>query len=154
MNLGIGLSFLAGQVVPAYLLGVSLIVLQIIVISSHFCVASWLFEGLAGVLGRRFPRVTVEEANQLVKEKDGLLVDVRSPEEYAMGHLSGAINVPVKAITKHKDELRQQGRPLLLYCTAGFRCHRAAKMLRREGVEQVHELGSMKQWTGIAAGWS
>ena len=82
MNLGIGLSFLFGSTTLAYVLGFILVPLQIVVISTHFCVASWLYEGLLRVLGRWSAALPVGEAWQLVAE-DALLVDVRDPDEFA-----------------------------------------------------------------------
>lgn len=154
MNLGIGLSFLGGLVPLAYLLGGSLIILQVIVISSHFCVASWLLEAAAVLIGRRYARVSPEEAHRLVAEEGALLVDVRSPEEFAMGHLPDAMNIPVTEFESRADALRAQDKPLLLYCTAGVRCHKAAEMLRRGGMEEVHELGPMKRWGRLSPSWS
>jgi rhodanese-related sulfurtransferase len=150
MNLGIGLSFQAGQWLPAYLLGVLLVILQLIVISAHFCVASWLFEGVAAILGRRHPRISSKEAHRLVEEDGAMLIDVRSPEEFTMGHLPGAVNIPVREIAKRGDVLWAKRQPLVLYCTAGLRCHKAAEILRRSGVGEVYELGPMKQWGNVA----
>jgi rhodanese-related sulfurtransferase len=145
MNLGIGLSFQAGLLLPAYLLGGALVILQLIVIASQFCVASWMLEGFWALRGHGTVRVNSEEAHRLVAD-GGVLVDVRAPSEFAADHLPGAINLPVDEVKGRKDELRQIGQPLVLYCSAGVRCHKAAKILRRAGIEDVHELGSISRW--------
>jgi hypothetical protein len=80
--------------VVAWILGGVLIVLQVIVISTHFCVASWLYEALLRLIGRWSPPVTMERARQLLGE-GAVLVDVRNPDEYAAGHLPAAVNVPL-----------------------------------------------------------
>jgi rhodanese-related sulfurtransferase len=108
-------------------------------------VASWILEGFWALRGRRIVKVSREEAHRLVAE-GGVLVDVRAQHEFAADHLPGAINLPVDEVDGRKDELRQIGQPLVLYCTAGVRCHKAAEILRRAGIEEVHELGSMNRW--------
>ncbi len=145
MNLGIGLSFQAGLLLPAYLIGGALVILQLIVITSQFCVASWMLEGLWRLAGRGIVEVSPEEAHRLVAE-GGVLVDVRAPREFAAGHLPGALNVPVDEVKRRSDELRQIDHPLVIYCSAGVRCHKAAKILRRAGIEDVLELGLMSRW--------
>lgn len=154
MNLGIGLSFQSGLAPLAYGLGGVLIVLQLIVISSHFCVASWLLEAASVLIGGRYARISREEAHRLVEEEGALLVDVRSAEEFAMGHLPNALNVPVTEFEARVGVLRAQDKPLVLYCTAGVRCHKAAEILRRRGMEEVHELGPMKRWGSLSLSWS
>ena len=145
MNLGIGLSFQAGLLLPAYFIGGALVILQLIVITSQFCVASWMMEGFWALLGRGIVKVSSEEAHRLIAE-GSVLVDVRSPQEFAAGHLAGALNVPVDEVKQRTEELRQIDHPLVIYCSAGVRCHKAAEILRRAGIEVVHELGSMSRW--------
>ena len=145
MNLGIGLSFQAGLLLPAYFIGGALVILQLIVITSQFCVASWMMEGFWALLGRGILKVSSEEAHRLIAE-GSVLVDVRSPQEFAAGHLAGALNVPVDEVKQRTEELRQIDHPLVIYCSAGVRCHKAAEILRRAGIEVVHELGSMSRW--------
>jgi rhodanese-related sulfurtransferase len=143
MNLAIGVSFVAGSVAAAYAFGAVLIVLQLVVISTHFCVASWMYEGLLKLAGRWDAPVDVGSA-RAVLAAGGMLVDVRSPEEFARGHLEGAVNLPVEAIAERAAELGD--RELVLYCRSGMRSQRAAQVLRRRGCRRVHNLGAMSRW--------
>lgn len=68
----------------------------------------------------------------------GVLVDVREPDEYAAGHVEGAINVPLSQIRGRLDEL-PQGETLWLYCKSGKRSYDAARMLTQRGFD-VHTL--------------
>ena len=145
MNLGIGLSFQAGQVALAYAIGGALIVLQVIVISSHFCVASWIIEGLRKLVGKRSERIDPRAAQQLVAQ-GALLLDVRSANEFAAGHLSAAENVPVDELSGSVDTIRGLDRPVVVYCASGMRSRRAHGILRNAGIPDVYDLGPRSRW--------
>jgi rhodanese-related sulfurtransferase len=146
MNLGIGLAFQAGQVGLAYAIGGSLIVLQVIVISSHFCVASWMIEGLKKMAGKRTERIEAEAARELVAG-GGILLDVRSPQEFSTHHLPDAENIPVDRLPACVEEIRRRNRPVVVYCASGMRSGRARGILRKAGIENVYDLGPHTRWT-------
>ena len=85
------------------------------------------------------------DAVRLVKE-GAKLVDVRTPAEYAAGHIEGAINLPLSTIESRAGELGDQSKPIILYCRSGNRSGRAAKLLQRLGFSAVHNLGGMSSW--------
>jgi rhodanese-related sulfurtransferase len=140
MNLGIAFAFLAGNVPLAYVLGAVLVALQLIVITTHFCVASWMYEGLLRALGRFVSLVPVDEARKLLAE-GAALVDVREPHEFARGHLPGARNVPLAGVVEGLADCREE--TILLYCASGLRSQRAVQLLRGRGFVRVHNLGGM-----------
>jgi len=145
MNLGIGLAFQAGVVWLAYLIGSALIVLQLIVISSHFCVASWLME-IAGLLrGQPSERVDGNTARRVLAA-GGMLVDVRTPAEFAAGHLPEAVNVPLQELPGRAQELLATERPLVVHCAGGVRSRQALDILRAAGGTQIYDLGSIDRW--------
>ncbi|HXU01899.1 MAG TPA: rhodanese-like domain-containing protein [Polyangia bacterium] len=74
------------------------------------------------------------------------LVDVRSPEEYARGHLPGAVNIPVQELDRRLGEVGPADRELIVYCRSGHRSTRAAQVLREHGFTKVHNLGPMTAW--------
>ena len=67
MNVGVGSAFAAGDVPLAYGFGAVLVTLQLIVITTHFCVASWMYEGLLRLLGQWIPPISSERAHALVE---------------------------------------------------------------------------------------
>ncbi len=89
--------------------------------------------------------VTGSEARRLV-EGGALLVDVRTPEEFAAGHISGAVNIPVQELDQRMKELEPKDRSVVLYCRSGNRSGHAARMLKSAGYRSVHDLGPMGQW--------
>lgn len=84
------------------------------------------------------------QAHVLV-EKGATLVDVRSPEEYAEGHIEGAVNIPVGDIARRAGEIPKD-KPVVVYCRSGVRSARAAGALKAAGYTQVYDLGAMGRW--------
>lgn len=69
----------------------------------------------------------VEEA---ARTDGAVLLDVRTPEEYAAGHLPGSVNVPLDRIETIRLE---RSKPLFVYCRSGARSARACEILRGQG---------------------
>ena len=74
------------------------------------------------------------------------LLDVRSPDEYANGHLPGAVNIPVQELDRRMAEVGPRDGEVILYCRSGSRSACATEMLRRHGFSKVHNLGPMTAW--------
>lgn len=74
------------------------------------------------------------------------LLDVRSPEEYARGHLPDALNIPVQELDRRLAEVGPADRELVVYCRSGHRSSRATEILRQHGFSKVHNLGPMTAW--------
>lgn len=86
------------------------------------------------------------EARQWVAQEGALLLDVRSEEEFAAGHLPGAVNVPVTQLAARLETLGDKRRPIVVYCAAGVRSTRAAALLQEAGFSRVLNLGAMSAW--------
>ncbi len=81
------------------------------------------------------------EAATWIKEKKNLqLVDVRTPGEYAEGHLAGAKLIPVQEIEQRLSEI-DKSKPVLLYCRSGHRSGVALKVLVDHGYANAKHLG-------------
>lgn len=93
--------------------------------------------------------LTVEQLKTMIKEVSNLqLVDVRTPEEYAAGHLEGAVN-----INYHADDFETQlagldlERPTVLYCARGGRSHKAYLLGKPMKFKQLYDLeGGYNAW--------
>ena len=104
-----------------------------------------LLDAAAKVLGLGRGSLSGEEARRLVAD-GALLVDVRSPAEFARGHLPGAVNLPIGEVEERYGELPAD-RPLVLYCSGGVRSKRAADFLsERTGLGPIHDLGRIDRW--------
>lgn len=77
------------------------------------------------------------------------LVDVRTPEEYAKGHIKNSVpaNWKNRKEFESRTETLDKSKPVYLYCFAGARSHAAAEFLRSKGYTQVFELaGGISKW--------
>lgn len=82
------------------------------------------------------------EAREMLKtDKEMLLIDVRSPQEYKESHLEGAINLPLYDIEqKAQEQIKRKDTPIIIYCQSGSRSRRAMQILRQEGYENLYEI--------------
>ena len=62
---------------------------------------------------------------QIIKENQGTVVDVRTMEEFEGGHVEDSINIPLHEITSRMDELKALKSPLVLCCASGGRSGQA-----------------------------
>jgi rhodanese-related sulfurtransferase len=76
---------------------------------------------------------------------DHLLIDVRTPEEFAAGYIDGAVNIPVDVIGQSLNRIPTD-QPVVLYCRSGNRSAQAAEILRQAGYTQVIDLGGIIDW--------
>lgn len=71
------------------------------------------------------------------------VIDVRTPEEYAEGHVNGAINLPVDDIREQITKIApDKNSAIAVHCAAGGRSARAKRMLEKMGYKNVRDLGS------------
>ncbi len=75
-----------------------------------------------------------------------LLVDVRTADEFATGHIHGAVNIPLDTIETRLNEIPQT-QPVVLYCHSGNRSGKAAQLLSSLGYKQIYDLGGINAWT-------
>lgn len=69
------------------------------------------------------------------------LLDVRGHDEFARGHLPGAVNVPVAELASRLNDLGSKLRPIFVYCRSGRRSALAADLLQAAGFSRVIDLG-------------
>ena len=106
-------------------------------------VLSWV---ASAMLGCTFVSdIAPEDARRLV-QSGARLIDVRSPEEYAEGHIEGAVNIPVGDLSLHLGELGGKDTPIVVYCHTGIRASRAEHLLQDAGFTDVHNLGGIGRW--------
>ena len=99
--------------------------------------------------GQAAAPISNSELSQRVADGDvPVILDVRSGQEYASGHVPGAINIPVDQLPGHLPELRRHDNAeIVVYCESGGRASKAADMLIGDGFLNVRHLqGDMKQW--------
>jgi len=81
------------------------------------------------------------EFNQIISSKNGTLLDVRTPSEFANGHIEGAGQLNYYDFDfRQKLLLLPKNEPVYLYCNTGYRSKRAADILAKNGYKQVYNL--------------
>jgi phage shock protein E len=73
-------------------------------------------------------------AEQIIKEKSGTVVDVRTRDEFMSGSAQGAINVPLGEIESSLETLKNMKQPLVLCCASGNRSGQATRFLLQAGI--------------------
>lgn len=74
-----------------------------------------------------------------------ILVDVRETDEFASGHIPGAVNAPLSTIT---NTTLPKDKPLLFYCLRGTRSKKAAGILKRMGYGNIKSIGGISEYKG------
>lgn len=88
--------------------------------------------------------ITTKEVNTIVKEeKDYIIIDVRTKEEYESGHIKGAINIPVDAINSIDIDKTKK---IIVYCKSGKRSNNAANILLNKGYKYIYDMGGINNW--------
>lgn len=107
-----------------------------------------------GQMGWSAPESIAPQALMAALETDGapLVLDVRSPAEYAAGHIPGAVNFPHREIPDRLAELAAFNQAkVVVYCELGVRAAIAERTLEQAGFQQVLTLeGDMRGWRSAA----
>ena len=80
--------------------------------------------------------------------RDAVILDVRTQEEYDSGHIKGAVLLPVDEITQETAQMviPDKDTQVLVYCRSGNRSVTASKALAQLGYTQVYEFGGINTW--------
>ena len=100
------------------------------------------------------PRITVQEAQDMITNGDALLVDVRdAPEVEQSGKAAGAVHVPRGMLefradpeSPYYDPNFAKDKPIVLYCAAGGRAALSGQVLKEMGFEHVYNMGGFSDW--------
>ena len=92
------------------------------------------------------PAVSPAAVAEITARDDApLLLDVRTPEEFAQGHLPGAVLIPHDQLAARLDEI-DRDRWVLVYCRSGKRASTAQDILEEAGIEVRQVEGSWLRW--------
>jgi rhodanese-related sulfurtransferase len=97
--------------------------------------------------------VSPERASEIIDGGDAVVLDIRTPEEFAEARLAGAVNIDFYA-DDFEDRLAEldRGTDYVVYCRTGNRTSTAREIMRQLGFESVHEIdGGIVNWyeTGL-----
>jgi Rhodanese-related sulfurtransferase len=91
---------------------------------------------LTSLPGDYYTITNTEALKSIVKTDNPLLIDVRQPAEYASGHIPNAINIPLQTLAENLDQIPKD-RPVVLYCTSGYRTGMGVMTLEMLGYTNV-----------------
>lgn len=84
-------------------------------------------------------RVNIITWRQLQQAQDGIILDVRTPDEFSLGAIPGAVNIPIDGIRDHLNEIPQD-KNIYIYCAVGLRGYLASRVLMQHGFNNVFNL--------------
>ena len=122
-------------------LSLVLATLAVVVFATISCVNLLIGQQLA------YKTISASDARTMMQSSANLMVvDVRAPEEYAQGHLEGAVNIPLSDLPLRISSL-DPTRPILVYCRTGHRSAQASTILVNAGFLQVYNMdGGITAW--------
>jgi len=101
---------------------------------------------LSSLFGPPLPSLNALELSEKLKNgKRPLVVDVRQPEEYRLGHIAGAKLIPLGDLSKRINELPKD-KEIVCVCASGNRSHSATKLLVNAGYNAFDMKGGMLMW--------
>ena len=80
-----------------------------------------------------------------VLSRGAVIVDVRTPGEYAGGHIKGSVNIPLDSLRSQLAKLKKD-KPVITCCASGMRSSSAKSMLQSNGFKEVYNGGS---WSSL-----
>ena len=95
-----------------------------------------------------YMNITAEEAKKIMDtESEYVILDVRTEEEFAQGHIPGAILIPDYEIREEAESsLPDKDALILVYCRSGRRSKNAAQILAELGYSNIREFGGIMNW--------
>ena len=96
-----------------------------------------------------FVRKDINEGiERYLKEENAVLLDVRTNEDYAAGHIEGSINLPIGETDRAGTVITDKDVPIYVYCRSGKRSERAAAYLKGNGYIKVNDIGGILSYNG------
>ena len=97
-----------------------------------------------------YRQITMQEAVEMMeKEENYIILDVRTHEEFAAGHIPGAIVIPNETIgTEEIPQLPDKDQLIMVYCRSGNRSRQASDKLVKLGYTSIVEFGGINDWPG------
>nr|WP_136251856.1 rhodanese-like domain-containing protein [Ningiella ruwaisensis] len=107
------------------------------------CAFSCIFS--AGAYSKDFTQLSQEAL--IAMPESVMIVDVRTPEEYAEGHVPGAVNIPLASVSENLEKFGAKEQEIVVYCRSGRRAGQALNMLADAGFENLYHLeGDIMAW--------
>lgn len=93
-------------------------------------------------------KLTLVQATQLINRDKATVLDVRTKDEFAQGHMPGAKNIPLVDFPQRAGELTKlQSQSVIVVCNSGMQSLKARSQLKKLGINEVYVLeGGLSAW--------
>ena len=102
---------------------------------------------------KEYPNITVADVQKKIYIKNNiLLLDVRTLDEFdgPLGHIAGAVLIPIQEIEQRIDELnKHKEKEIIVICRSGKRSQTGTRILISHGFNAVNMVGGMKAWNDL-----
>ena len=95
----------------------------------------------------------LEDVDHLPRDGSAILLDVRTPDEYAGGHMEGFGNIPLDDLRDRLDEI-EPGKPVYVTCQSGLRSYIACRILEANGHEAYNFAGGFRFYDAVTYDWA
>lgn len=92
-----------------------------------------------------FQQISINEAINVANKINGIIVDLRSRDDYEISHLQGAISIPFEEMDE-KAFFYYKNKTIILYCEYGTRSMRMAWFLEQKGYQVINTIGGFHQY--------
>lgn len=103
------------------------------------------------ILNSKSEQISVEELENIYEDnkmEDYFLIDSRTTAEYEKGTIPGAVNYPLDNLRQYVEIVKNQDKPVIIFCQKGLRGYLAELILRHNGIEEiVNVAGGFKLWS-------
>ncbi|WP_099225103.1 rhodanese-like domain-containing protein [Listeria costaricensis] len=94
-----------------------------------------------------YQSITAIELEQVLKQEDRAVLDVRDQDAFVAGHIPGAVNIPIDELADQFSTL-DKNQPYMIICYAGGRSQAASEFLAQKGYQVTNVMGGMGAWRG------
>ncbi|WP_239255656.1 rhodanese-like domain-containing protein [Listeria ilorinensis] len=94
-----------------------------------------------------YQSITTIELEQVLKQESQAILDVRDRDDFEVGHIEGALNIPIDELAEKSSTL-DKNRPYMIICYAGGRSQAASEFLAQKGYQVTNVMGGMGAWRG------
>lgn len=108
-----------------------------------------MFNQILSSLFGNHQSISLTELAERLEQGQEILLDVRSPEEFASGHIPQAINVPLDKVADYKGDKNKEH---LIICASGMRSLQATTILTKQGYTAINVSTGMCGWSGAVQG--
>lgn len=96
---------------------------------------------------RSATRLSPTQVTQMINHSNACILDIRTPEAYAAGHIIGAISIPLKDLSERYRKLEKfKSQPIVIVCANGIESSKAATLLAPQGFQIYLLAGGLRAW--------